>query len=356
MIGGDTHFGENYARTGTPGAPAAALSDEQRYQGSLAALKPFAEHSAFALVNLETPMSPELSDGLTDKDYVHWTIPAKAVPALVAAGIDAVGLGNNHSYDQGESGLRKSLVALQQGGIRSFGANTSQSTAQAPLLQELTRPGGAKVMLAVFGMLEERPVYRDKYGFYAGTHRAGVAPVDLAGFRQQVAMLRKRYGDLYVVAYPHWGENYAWAKDGQVDLGRELIDAGADIVIGQHGHTLQEIERYHGRWILYGIGNFDFLAPGRYQRFAKIQPFSLIVRLSFGADPKAPPAVRLYPILSDNRTSGFRPRPASATEATSVLSAIQSRRKSIGFDARLLVDDPLGPAFELRRRRWAGVW
>ena len=44
-------------------------------------------------------------------------------------------------------------------------------------------------MLAVFGMLEERPAYRDKYGFYAGTHKAGVAPVDLATFRQQVAAL-----------------------------------------------------------------------------------------------------------------------------------------------------------------------
>jgi len=355
MFGGDTHFGENYDRTQTGETRPDAPDDALRYGASLAALKPYVAQSDFALVNLETPMSPELSDGIRDKDYVHWSVPAKAVPALVDTGIDAVGLGNNHSLDQGESGLRKSLVALRDAGIRVFGANTSQATAQLPLIQAVKRPGGGTVTLAVFGMLEERPAYRDKYGFYAGPGKAGVAPFDIAAFRSQVEQLHQRHKDLYVVAFPHWGENYAWANDGQVELGRQLIDAGADIVIGQHAHTLQEIERYHGRWILYGIGNFAFLAPGRYQRFGKVQPFSLVVRLAFGSDPAAPPAIRLYPIFSDNRITGYRPRPAGEAEANTVLSAIQSRKRSIGFAGRVVKDDPLGPAIELMRRRWGGL-
>lgn len=356
MIGGDTHFGENYAHTAPQSSAAARLSDDQRYRSSLEALKPIVDRSEFAFVNLEAPMSPQLSDELTDKDYVHWSDCTKALPALVAAGIDAVGLGNNHSFDQGELGLRKSLVALERAGIRSFGAGTSQRTAVAPLLQVIRRPGGGEVTLAIFGMLEERQAYRDKYGFYAGQDKAGVAPIDLQNFQQQVSALRARTKDLFVIAYPHWGENYSWASHGQVKLGRDLIDAGADIVIGQHAHNLQEIERYQGRWILYGIGNFNFLSPGRYDKFAKVQPFSLIVGLSFGSDAHAPPAVRLYPILSDNRSTAFRPVPANATQATAVISAIESRKKSIGFNAQVRLDDAFSPAIELRKRQWAGIW
>ena len=37
-----------------------------------------------------------------------------------------------------------------------------------------------------------------------------------------------------------------------------VIDAGADILVGHHTHTLQTIENYHGHSIYYSIGNYIF--------------------------------------------------------------------------------------------------
>ena len=41
-------------------------------------------------------------------------------------------------------------------------------------------------------------------------------------------------------------------------LAHRLIDAGADLLIGHHTHTLQTIENYRGRSIYYSLGNFIF--------------------------------------------------------------------------------------------------
>ncbi len=358
MIGGDMHFGENYARTDTQASSDGAqqIDDQARYYKSVERLKPLVDRSQFAMVNLETPLSPALSDGQTGKDYVHWSDVSKSAPALGKLGIDAVGLGNNHSVDQGESGLRKTLANLGEHGIAWFGADLNLQRAQAPLLRELPRPGGGKITLAIFGMLEERPVYRNKYRFYAERGKPGVASVDVAAFKRHVAELHAAHPDLFVVAFPHWGANYAWADNDQVELGRALIDAGADIVIGQHAHTIQEIERYHGKWILYGIGNFAFLAPGRYAKFRRVQPFGLVAMLSFGSEAATPPNIRLYPFASDNRTTGYMTRPATFEEASIVLTSIDQRKKSIGFHGQLIRDDPLGPAIELRQKTPGKFW
>ena len=43
-----------------------------------------------------------------------------------------------------------------------------------------------------------------------------------------------------------------------MDLGHALIDAGADLVIGNHSHCLQGMEAYKGKIICYSLGNFSF--------------------------------------------------------------------------------------------------
>ncbi len=347
LVGGDTHFAEDYARPDKDGKAKNDMPAED-YRRGFVRLKPLLDRSAFAVVNLETPLSPQLADANLDKAYVHWTYPDKTGPALVAAGIDAVGLANNHTVDQGNSGLIRTFVELDKHKLAYFGAGNDLADAEAPLLHEITLPGGGKRLLAFFGMFEEREKFRTELGFYAGEDKSGVAPIDTVTFARQVTRLRAERPGVFIVAFPHWGENYAWANREQVRLGRELIDAGADMVIGQHAHTLQEIERYQDKWIVYGIGNFLFNAPCRYAKYRKVKPFGLVAQLSFGRDPKAPPAVRLHPFLSDNRKSSYQPRPATLEETRTIVSAIQSRSKSIGFDARVVDNDPAGTAFELK--------
>lgn len=41
-------------------------------------------------------------------------------------------------------------------------------------------------------------------------------------------------------------------------MGRQFIDAGADIVIGSHPHVVEPIEIYQNKPIFYSLGNFIF--------------------------------------------------------------------------------------------------
>ena len=62
-----------------------------------------------------------------------------------------------------------------------------------------------------------------------------------------------------VIAYMHaGGEYYSYHIPAQTDLAHNLIDAGADLVVGSHPHVIQGAEVYNGRLILYSLGNFVF--------------------------------------------------------------------------------------------------
>ena len=63
----------------------------------------------------------------------------------------------------------------------------------------------------------------------------------------------------YVFVAVHWGvEHTDELTDYQPVIAHQLIDAGADGVIGSHPHVLQGMEFYQGKPIFYSLGNFIF--------------------------------------------------------------------------------------------------
>ncbi len=59
--------------------------------------------------------------------------------------------------------------------------------------------------------------------------------------------------------HSHWGVEYDSSPNPrQKEIGRALVDAGADIIVGHHSHTLQPVEIYKGKVIFYSLGNFVF--------------------------------------------------------------------------------------------------
>ena len=61
----------------------------------------------------------------------------------------------------------------------------------------------------------------------------------------------------------HWGlEGSYETTELQKKLGHACVDAGADLVIGNHSHVVGEIELYRDKYILYSLGNFCFGGNG----------------------------------------------------------------------------------------------
>jgi poly-gamma-glutamate capsule biosynthesis protein CapA/YwtB (metallophosphatase superfamily) len=66
-------------------------------------------------------------------------------------------------------------------------------------------------------------------------------------------------GAQVVIVFPHWGTEYDPTPfRGQQTLARAALDAGADMVIGNHAHWAGAMEVYKGKPIWYALGNFVF--------------------------------------------------------------------------------------------------
>ena len=96
-------------------------------------------------------------------------------------------------------------------------------------------------------------------GYYAaGKTKAGSAKLTAATVKADVAAARKAGADV-VIVFPHWGTEYDPTPfAGQKTLAEAAIDAGADLVIGNHAHWAGAIEVYKGKPIWYALGNFVF--------------------------------------------------------------------------------------------------
>lgn len=101
----------------------------------------------------------------------------------------------------------------------------------------------------------------------------------IGGFAPDVTQLgyyRKKYTDYSIIVNIHWGlEDIVFPETEKKIVAHQLIDAGADLIIGHHSHIVQGKEEYKGKTIFYSIGNFffpylEFRFRGQvYQKFPK---------------------------------------------------------------------------------------
>ena len=62
-----------------------------------------------------------------------------------------------------------------------------------------------------------------------------------------------------MIASCHWGiEGDHYPNSYQQQMAHQVIDWGADVLIGSHPHVLQGVELYNGKVICYSLGNFCF--------------------------------------------------------------------------------------------------
>jgi hypothetical protein len=62
-----------------------------------------------------------------------------------------------------------------------------------------------------------------------------------------------------VIFMPHWGpEDMATPNGIQQNLAHQIVEAGADLVVGNHTHVVQGLQSIDGVPVFYGLGNFVF--------------------------------------------------------------------------------------------------
>lgn len=295
---GDTHFGENYQFD--PGFNRGVnIINEYGYDYFFENVNNILRSSDVTFCNLETPLTKTLQPVSAVKPYLHWSDPDLTTKYLIKYNIKNVTLGNNHVFDQGLTGYNETDSALKNAGINCFGAGNNSVEAIQPLI--IDEKG---VKLIVFGGYIYRAKYDTIYNFYADSLKAGVNKLDTIKLNEQILNYRNYFPDARIVIYPHWGSNYKQVNTRQIAFARSWINAGADIIIGHGAHTVQNIEKYNGKWIIYNIGNFIFNAPGRYKT-TLAKPYGLMVKVIIENNENR---VLLYPIHTNNKTNDYQIR------------------------------------------------
>ncbi len=196
-----------------------------------------------AVGNLEVAISRFDPDQVRFERQVHRGQP-EAVEGLVTAGFDVLSVCTNHMMEHGQAAFEETLELLRSRGIQAIGAVLPElQVSNASVLER----GGLRFGFAGYNLRPQQ---------YSLAPPAWPAPSFelIAG---DVAALRAR-ADVVVVTL-HWGDEFMdQPAPAQVELAHRLVDAGADVILGHHTHSLQGVERYRGAVIAYSLGNFVY--------------------------------------------------------------------------------------------------
>lgn len=166
-------------------------------------------------------------------------------------GIDVVSLANNHVWDLGEEGLRNTIEQLKEAGIAYCGAGMNLEEASRPAVIEKE---GTKVAIIAYCM------YGNPWLGYvelAKENKAGINPLDIDKVISDIKSSKQKYDK--VIVMPHWGREYQYEPLPEcVQMAKQMIEAGADAVLGSHPHQIQPMIKYKGRYICFSMGNFLF--------------------------------------------------------------------------------------------------
>ncbi|ALU97487.1 hypothetical protein WQO_31590 [Streptomyces globisporus C-1027] len=218
----------------------------------LAGVAPVVSGADLAFCHMETVYGQE---GGPYTGYPSFKSPPEIATALRTTGFDSCSTASNHTLDDGAEGVRRTLDALDEAGVRHAGsARTAAEAARPTILPAGPGKGAAKVAHLAY-----------TYGTNDIPLPAGRPwTVNVTDERKIVEEARaaRRAGADVVVLSAHWGTEWQDEPDAQQRELAERLTASTDqgrpdidLVIGTHAHVPQAYEKVNGTWVVYGMGD-----------------------------------------------------------------------------------------------------
>ncbi|MFF7493347.1 MULTISPECIES: CapA family protein [Streptomyces] len=218
----------------------------------LAGVAPAVSGADLAFCHMETVYGKE---GGPYTGYPSFKSPPEIATALRTTGFDSCSTASNHTLDDGAEGVRRTLDALDEAGVRHAGsARTAAEAARPTILPAGPGKGAAKVAHLAY-----------TYGTNDIPLPAGLPwTVNVTDERKIVEEARaaRRAGADVVVLSAHWGTEWQDEPDAQQRELAERLTASTDrgrpdidLIIGTHAHVPQAYEKVNGTWVVYGMGD-----------------------------------------------------------------------------------------------------
>lgn len=207
-------------------------------------LKSLIQSCDLKVVNFEVPLKPDVT--LPPQQYERFWQNDDVPNFLRSLGFNLFSIANNHAFDWGENGFKKTKAAL---GEDAFGAGTYDEAYKIKICEI----NGFKIGFLAVSYAAYTGVFDDVF------HHEGLGCAYVNDLRvNHDIMEAKKYVD-YLFVLPHDGIEYIDIPLPEtIARYRDFIDYGADGVIASHPHCPQGWEEYKGKPIFYSLGNFFF--------------------------------------------------------------------------------------------------
>lgn len=215
-------------------------------------IKDYTSSADITIGSLETTFAGE------DRGYSNYPVfnsPDSLATGLKDIGVDVISLAGNHALDYGYSGICRTIDVLDNVGISHLGTYKSAEDQDKILIKDVK---GVKIAFINYTYgTNGIPVPSDK------PYCLNLIDKDLIS--KQINQAKEQNVDM-IVACMHWGTEYKTsANDEQKELADFLFKSGVDIILGNHPHVLEPMEKKtitlddgstKDVFVVYALGNF----------------------------------------------------------------------------------------------------
>jgi poly-gamma-glutamate capsule biosynthesis protein CapA/YwtB (metallophosphatase superfamily) len=215
-------------------------------------IKDYTSSADITIGSLETTFAGE---DMGYSNYPVFNSPDSLATGLKDIGVDVISLAGNHALDYGYSGICRTIDVLDNVGISHLGTYKSAEDQDKILIKDVK---GVKIAFINYTYgTNGIPVPSDK------PYCLNLIDKDLIS--KQIKQAKEQNVDM-IVACMHWGTEYKTsANDEQKELADFLFKSGVDIILGNHPHVLESMEKKtitlddgstKDVFVVYALGNF----------------------------------------------------------------------------------------------------
>ena len=215
-------------------------------------IKDYTSSADITIGSLETTFAGE------DRGYSNYPVfnsPDSLATGLKDIGVDVISLAGNHALDYGYSGICRTIDVLDNVGISHLGTYKSAEDQDKILIKDVK---GVKIAFINYTYgTNGIPVPSDK------PYCLNLIDKDLIS--KQIKQAKEQNVDM-IVACMHWGTEYKTSANyEQKELADFLFKSGVDIILGNHPHVLEPMEKKtitlddgstKDVFVVYALGNF----------------------------------------------------------------------------------------------------
>jgi poly-gamma-glutamate synthesis protein (capsule biosynthesis protein) len=231
----------NYAKVGT---------DTFDFTGVYREVKQYLSAADLTIGNLETVIA---GNNKGYSGYPYFNAPDDFIYALKDAGFDLLITANNHALDQGWQGVKRTKEIMSEYNIHNTGTFLSQEDRDSIRIFNIS-----SIKIAILAYSENTnglPIPKGK-DFVINL-------IDEELIKKDINKAREKNADI-VLVHLHYGPEYnREPSDYQKQIVQNIIELGADIIVGGHPHVIQPFDFFQTRntkldsgFVAYSLGNF----------------------------------------------------------------------------------------------------